>query len=385
MSEDLLINGRYKVLSELGRGGYGQVLKVEDTQKHSLRAIKLSIRSNSSIQEECKVLKDLQGGEGIPKLYSSGRHKSAFYIVMQLLEDNLYSLTKAGKLSLDMITLILIQCITRIEYIHSKNYIHRDIKPQQFVLGKDSNVFLIDFGISKRFIINNSHISFQSNCACIGSCHFASINSHVGIRLSRRDDLESFVYSGLYMIKKTLPWLKDFCVEQHLKWNYILRLKRDPDINQMFGDCPRQFLDMFKYVRALKFDDKPDYEYLRTLIGNARVELGFVAQNLCIEIKAKVPEEKKAEMLCNDRKAERSKEELKRSRTFNQRVYNKNLLCPNYYDKQAVSNGSTKIYTNMEETEKSSLPEFSRVLRFNLRRGKTNYWLFSKLGEYCCL
>jgi serine/threonine protein kinase len=385
MSEDLLINGRYKVVSELGRGGYGQVLKVEDTQKHSLRAMKLSIRSNSSLQDEYKALKDLQGGEGIPKIYSSGRHKSSFFIVMQLLEDNLYSLSKANKLSLDMITLILIQCISRIEYVHSKNYIHRDIKPQQFVLGSKDSVFLIDFGISKRYFINNNHISFQSNCPCIGSCHFASINSHVGLRLSRRDDLESLIYSSVYMIKKTLPWLKDFQVDQHLKWNYILRLKRESESTELFTDCPRQIQDMYKYIRSLKFEEKPDYDYLRNLLKTARIELGFT-QDLNLNIRGKIVEERKTAPVIEKKNNELElKEALKRSKTLNQRVNNKNLLCPHYFEKQAVSNGSTNVYTNMDETEKNSFPEFSKILRFQLRRGKTNYWVFSKLGGLCCI
>ena len=109
-------------------------------------------------------------------------------------------------------TLILAdQMISRIEYVHSKNYIHRDIKPDNFLigLGKRSNqIFLIDFGLAKKFRDSKTHqhIPYKENRSLAGTARYASVNSHLGIEQSRRDDLEAIGYVLIYFIKGKLPW-----------------------------------------------------------------------------------------------------------------------------------------------------------------------------------
>ena len=119
------------------------------------------------------------------------------------------------KFSLKTTILIFIQLITRLEMIHDTSeryFIHRDIKPDNFLLGlkkKSSTVHLIDFGLAKRFIMNKKtweHIPMQTGKSMIGTARFASSNAHRGYELSRRDDLEALGYMMLYFYCGSLPW-----------------------------------------------------------------------------------------------------------------------------------------------------------------------------------
>ena len=170
-------------------------------------ALKRDIHSKGNVYQESIILKNLQGGEGIPKVYDFGKTSEFTYMVIDLLGDSLSNLIKSvGKFSIETTTAILLQGLSRIEYIHSNGYIHRDIKPQQFLIGPHNILYLVDYGISKKYITDNNHLTFQSDCPRVGSCSYASINAHSGIRLSRRDDIESLMYMAIFLITGTLPW-----------------------------------------------------------------------------------------------------------------------------------------------------------------------------------
>ena len=98
--------------------------------------------------------------------------------------------------------------IQRLQYLHSIDYIHRDIKPNNFVIGTNGNqdkIYLLDFGLSKKFMDGKKHIAFKQKRVLIGTTRYASINAHYYHEQSRRDDLESLGYVLLFLLLGRLP------------------------------------------------------------------------------------------------------------------------------------------------------------------------------------
>lgn len=103
------------------------------------------------------------------------------------------------------------QMIGRIEFVHCKSFIHRDIKPDNFLMGIGrhcNKLFLIDFGLAKKFrdMRTRCHISYREDKNLTGTARYASINAHLGIEQSRRDDMESLGYVLMYFNRGSLPW-----------------------------------------------------------------------------------------------------------------------------------------------------------------------------------
>ena len=162
------------------------------------------------------------------------------------------------------------QTLLRIEYIHSKSFIHRDIKPDNFLmgLGRRSNiVYIIDFGLAKRYRDPKTHvhIMYRENKHLTGTPRYASINNHLGIEQSRRDDLESLGYVFMYFLRGSLPWQGLRANTKKQKYQKIMEKKMATPIDLLCKGFPDEFRIYFEYCRALRFADKPDYSYLRRL------------------------------------------------------------------------------------------------------------------------
>lgn len=153
-----------------------------------------------------------------------------------------------------------------IRYVHSRDTLHRDIKPDNFLIGCRANskrVYMIDFGLSRRFRNNKGqHIPYRENKTLTGTARYVSINTHIGIEQSRRDDLESFVYVLIYFLKGSLPWQNLKALDKREKYERIMERKLSIPINVLCAGLPPQIQEMLIYVRNLQFEEDPNYDLL---------------------------------------------------------------------------------------------------------------------------
>ncbi len=166
-------------------------------------------------------------------------------MVMELLGPNLEELRVycGGKFSLQTTLMLADQMITRLEHIHTCLYLHRDLKPNNFVIGTGSRlnvIYLIDFGLAKMYKerLTGKHIQFRDNKQITGTIRFASINAHYGMEQSRRDDMESLGYVFIYLIRGMLPWQKGFKGDHRKKNESILQCKVSTPIEKLCYGLP---------------------------------------------------------------------------------------------------------------------------------------------------
>ena len=283
-SEITLGNSTYRLSREIGRGANGVVYLVKNTESNEEVAMKVG-RTSSKILNEYIAYKALEGGVGVPRVTWSGevviQEKKYKVMVMELLGANLefLFLNCRRRFSLKTVLMLADQMITRLEYVHNHNYVHRDIKSGNFVIGRGNqrnNIFLVDFGASNTYrdAKTNEHIKFSTGKPMCSTPRCSSINAHLGFEQSRRDDLESVGYLLLYFIKGVLPW-------QHLKApaelvrNVICEKKTSIPLEKLCEDLPDAFVQYLKYCRALEFESTPDYDYLRQLFRTVMSERGM--------------------------------------------------------------------------------------------------------------
>ncbi|WAQ97154.1 KC1D-like protein [Mya arenaria] len=231
---------------------------------------------------ESKIYRVMQGGVGIPTIKWCGAEGDYNVMVMELLGPSLEDLFNfcSRKFSLKTVLLLADQLISRIEYIHSKNFIHRDVKPDNFLMGlgkKGNLVYIIDFGLAKKYrdARTHQHIPYRENKNLTGTARYASINTHLGIEQSRRDDMESLGYIFMYFLRGSLPWQGLKAATKRQKYERISEKKMSTPIEELCKGFPSEFATYLNFCRSLRFDDKPDYSYLRQLFRNLFHRQGF--------------------------------------------------------------------------------------------------------------
>jgi len=172
-----------------------------------------------------------------------------------------------------------------LEYVHTKSFIHRDVKPDNFLIGlgkRQSVIHIIDFGLAKKYRDPRSHmhIPYRENKNLTGTARYASINTHIGIEQSRRDDLESLVYVLMYFIRGSLPWQGLKANTKKQKYERIMDRKMSTSTEQLCKGYATEFRSYFEYCRSLRFEDRPDYAYLKRLFKELFYRKGFQYDNM---------------------------------------------------------------------------------------------------------
>lgn len=275
-----VVGARYELLAKIGHGAFGEVYSGQNTVTHQELAIKIEKRStNSKIPKEYKILNALGGCPGIPNVYWSGTERSGHILVMELLGESLEDVkSRFATLSLKSVLMIADQMISLLQYVHERNLIHRDIKPENFLFGKDNILYLIDFGLAQKYRNGKTHqhIPYREECKLVGTARYVSINTHLGIEQSRRDDLESVGYVLIYLLKGCLPWQGIRANSEREKLDAIADMKMRTSYAALCDGLPDEFRQYFTIVRNIAFSERPPYETLRALFRKLFITMKFV-------------------------------------------------------------------------------------------------------------
>lgn len=276
------IGNKYTLKERLGRGSFGEVYACEDKFGRTYAA-KLEVRRKpggkrrkgpSQLEYENRCYGLLEG-TGLPKIYEFFQYGDYNVLIMDRLGHSIQHVlenTPSKKLPMDSVLAVGMRILCHLEIVHSKGMLHRDIKPQNFCLGRnqDREIYIIDFGLAKKYVQEGKHIVYRDKKSGLtGTPRFASINSHLGIEQSRRDDLESLAYVLVYLSRGTLPWIglggkkrvrsNDDVPNRH---EMILRVKQATTDTTLCKGLPKGLCCFIKKVRSLKFYDSPPYDEL---------------------------------------------------------------------------------------------------------------------------
>ncbi|XP_027333476.1 casein kinase 1-like protein 1 isoform X2 [Abrus precatorius] len=278
------VGNKFRLGRKIGSGSFGEIYLGTNIQTNEEVAIKLeNVKTkHPQLLYESKLYRILQGGTGIPNVRWFGVEGDYNVLVMDLLGPSLEDLFNfcSRKLSLKTVLMLADQMINRVEFIHSKSFLHRDIKPDNFLMGlgrRANQVYAIDFGLAKKYRDSSTHqhIPYRENKNLTGTARYASMNTHLGIEQSRRDDLESLGYVLMYFLRGSLPWQGLKAGTKKQKYEKISEKKVSTSIEALCRGYPSEFASYFHYCRSLRFDDKPDYAYLKRIFRDLFIREGF--------------------------------------------------------------------------------------------------------------
>mmetsp|Transcript_10758 Transcript_10758/g.23329 ORF Transcript_10758/g.23329 Transcript_10758/m.23329 type:complete len:463 (-) Transcript_10758:165-1553(-) len=286
---ELRVGKKYRLGRKIGSGSFGDIYLGTNMTTGEEVAIKLeSVKTkHPQLLYESKIYRILHGGLGIPNVRWYGIEGDYNVMVLDLLGPSLEDLFNycGRRFQLKTVLMLADQLLGRLEYVHTKSFIHRDVKPDNFLIGlgkRQSVIHIIDFGLAKKYRDPRSHqhIPYRENKNLTGTARYASINTHIGIEQSRRDDLESLGYVLMYFIRGSLPWQGLKANTKKQKYERIMDRKMSTSTEQLCKGYPTEFRSYFEYCRSLRFEDRPDYAYLKRLFKELFYRKGFQYDNM---------------------------------------------------------------------------------------------------------
>ncbi|EAY14673.1 CK1 family protein kinase [Trichomonas vaginalis G3] len=272
-----IING-YIVEKTIGRGAFGRIVKVtknnNDGKEYALKIPKKG--KERSLVTERKFLEKLQGSPYFPKIidYREGYEKNN-YLAMELLGPSLGKVKDVApchRLSLSTSIRVGIEMLRSIRAFHKLGFIHRDIKPDNFLVrgSRMYPIVLIDYGISRRYLDAETGrpIPPRPFVGFVGTMKYASINAHEGRELGRRDDLYSWFVSLLVIMTDHVPW------KTNRNNKIMAQTKKITNIEKFCLKLPKQLVKIYYIIMRMKFGDEPKYDLLIAFLNEALKEVG---------------------------------------------------------------------------------------------------------------
>ncbi|CAJ2502555.1 Uu.00g099490.m01.CDS01 [Anthostomella pinea] len=286
-SSSNVVGVHYRVGKKIGEGSFGVIFEGTNLLNNQQVAIKFEPRKSDApqLRDEYRTYKILVGCPGIPNVYYFGQEGLHNILVIDLLGPSLEDLFDHcnRRFSIKTVVMVAKQMLSRVQTIHEKNLIYRDIKPDNFLIGrpgtKAANVIhVVDFGMAKQYRDpkTKQHIPYRERKSLSGTARYMSINTHLGREQSRRDDLEALGHVFMYFLRGGLPWQGLKAATNKQKYEKIGEKKQTTPIKELCLGFPDEFNKYLTYVRNLGFEDTPDYDYLRELFTQALKNHGEV-------------------------------------------------------------------------------------------------------------
>uniref|UniRef100_A0AC35TY25 Protein kinase domain-containing protein n=1 Tax=Rhabditophanes sp. KR3021 TaxID=114890 RepID=A0AC35TY25_9BILA len=277
---------------KLGSGNFGEIRLVTNLYNSERLAVKLEPMKSKAPQLhlEYRFYKLMGPCDGVPQTHYFGPCGKYNALVMELLGNSLEDLFDMcdRKFTLKTVCMVAMQLIRRMEFVHSKHLIYRDVKPENFLIGRSSTrkqhiLHIIDFGLAKEYIdcdtllivfCTGKHISYREHKSLTGTARYMSINTHLGKEQSRRDDLEALGHMFMYFLRGSLPWqgLKADTLKE--RYQKIGDTKRITPVEVLCDGFPDEFAQYLRYSRRLDFFETPDYDYCFNLFKAVLERLG---------------------------------------------------------------------------------------------------------------
>ena len=271
---------KYRAIKKIGEGSFGKIYKAE--YKGQFYALKFESRSEGQnlLEIEAIIMSYLKG-PNIPYIKSFGNNKEYNILVMELMGKSLENIINIRKkFSIKTTAMLGYQMITVLQYIHDRHIIHRDIKPDNFVMGyddKNAKLYLLDFGLAKKYRSSKTLIQYPyiKKKKLTGTARYASIHALEEMEQSRRDDLESLGYVLMYFLRGSLPWQGLKIKSKGDRYKKILEKKKEIKAEDLCRDFPEEFKYYIEYTKELGYNDNPNYDKLK------KIFLLLVREKMC--------------------------------------------------------------------------------------------------------
>ena len=282
---DEIVGESFRLLRKIGQGSFGRIYVAEHIVTKKLYAVKLE-DSDSRFPQllfESRIYTIMSGCTNVPRLHHHCVDLNYNIMVVDLLGKSIEGMLDLvhRRMSLKTVLMLAEQMISSVEFFHKKNYIHRDLKPDNFVMGTGKNankLFIIDYGLAKKYRDQNTlqHIQYSDGKSLTGTARYASINALRGVEQTRRDDMEALGYVFVYLLKGSLPWMGVAGRDRNQKYQQILECKKRIKVEELCEGLPNEFAVYLRSVKNLEFAEEPNYAEYRKMFRNLFMKKKFV-------------------------------------------------------------------------------------------------------------